>query len=134
MASVAVVVAVAVGWCLYQGASASLHAEHVLHAALLVVELLQEHVEQHDGEWPRSWGDLEALPPRRWGMFEWPKDSHDIQRYVAVDFSVDPMWLAMQTVDQFDAVRPIGPYYPFKDKGSIAALLKALRERKGKGR
>jgi hypothetical protein len=134
IASGAVVVVLAGGWCLYQGVSASNHAEHVLHAALLTVQLLEEHVVQHHGEWPRSWADLEALPPRRWGMFEWPKDSRDVQRYVAVDFSADPKRLAKQTADEFNAVRPIGPYYPFKDRGSVESLLKAIRERKATGR
>jgi hypothetical protein len=60
-------------------------------------------------------------------MFDWPKDSHEVQQYVAVDFSADPRQLAEETAAEFDAVRPIGPYYPFKDYGSVGALLETIR-------
>jgi hypothetical protein len=129
-AVVAFTAVLAGGFFVYHGISASLHAEHVLHAALLTVQLLDDYVTTHDGQWPRSWADLETLPPREWAMFEWPKDSPEVQRYVAVDFSADPQRLAVQSVDEFDAVRPIGPYYPFKDRGTVEALLKSIRERK----
>lgn len=125
---VVVIAAIAAGFCLYEGISASLHAEHVLNAALLSVQLLEDYVVLHDGDWPRSWADLEGLPPREWAMFEWPKDSRNTQQYVAIDFSADPRRLAKQEVDEFEAVRPIGPYYPFKDRGSVATLLNAIRE------
>jgi hypothetical protein len=127
---VALIAALIGGFCIYQRVSSSLHAEHVLHAALLTVQLLNDHVAVHDGQWPRSWTDLEGLPPRKWAMFEWPKDSQEVQQYVAIDFSADPQRLATQNVEQFDTVRPIGPYYPFKDSGFVEALLNTLRERK----
>jgi hypothetical protein len=127
--AVAVIVALIGGFCVYQGISASLHAEHVLHAALLTVQLLTDHVTSNDGEWPRSWSDLEDLPPREWAMFEWPEDSSEVQQYVEVDFAADPQRIAEQSVHEFDAVRPIGPYYPFKDRGTVEALLKTIRER-----
>jgi hypothetical protein len=113
--------------CFYKGVSDSLHAEHVLHAALLTVQLLDDYVASHGGEWPKSWANLEDLPPREWGMFEWPKDSHEVQTYVEVDFTADPKELAKQTPVEFDAVRPIGPYYPFKERWQVEALLETLR-------
>ncbi len=61
-------------------------------------------------------------------MYEWPMDSREVQQYVAVDFSADPQRLVKQSVDEFEAVRPIGPYYLFKHYGSVEALLKAVRE------
>lgn len=125
---VVVIAAMVIGFCVYQGISASLHAEHVYHAALLTVQLLDEYVVLNDGKWPRSWSDLEKLPPRqRAGMFDWPEDSTKVQQYVEVDFSVDPQNLAKQSADEFDAVRPIGPYYDFKDSGQVKALLKSIR-------
>lgn len=118
------------GYCLYRGITDSLHAEHVLHAALLTIDLIDEHVTSHDGTWPRSWAELEALPPRdRPGMFTWPQDSKRVQQYVAVNFSADHERLAQQSVDEFDAVRPIGPYYAFKDRGGVKALLEHIRQR-----
>lgn len=133
-AFIALILAGVAGWCVYQGVSASVHAEYVLHAALLTVQLLEEYVVQHDGAWPRSWSDLETIPPRERGLFDWPKDSREVQRYVEIDFSANPERLAKQGIEGFDAVRPIGPYYGFKDSHEVKALLKALRERKVKGR
>ncbi len=126
--TVVVAAGLAIGFWLYLGISSSLHAEHVLHAALLTVGLLDEYVDQHDGQWPRGWAELEGLPRREWAMFEWPKDSREVQRYVTVDFAADPKRLAKQSVDEFDAVRPVGPYYPFKEHGSMAALLSTIRK------
>jgi hypothetical protein len=125
-----VAVIVVSGFCLYRGVSDSIHAEHVLHGALLTVQLLDDYVVMHDGDWPKSWTDLERLPSRESAIFEWPKDSKKLQEYVEVDFSADPEHLAKQNVDEFDAVRPIGPYYPFKDRGSVEALIKSIRARK----
>jgi hypothetical protein len=124
---VIVVAAVGGGVCVYRGVSASVHAEYVLHAALLTLELLDEYVAQHDGEWPRTWADLEQLPPKQ-NMFEWPTDSREVQKYVTVDFAADPKRLAQQTPAEFDAVRPIGPYYPFEDRWQMKALIKTIRE------
>ena len=133
---VAIVVLLAMltgGYCVYRGLTDSIHAEYVLHAAIMTIELIDEHVTSHDGAWPRSWADLEALPPReRPGMFDWPQESAKVQQYVAVDFSADPQRLAQQSVDEFDAVRPIGPYYPFKDYGGIKALIEHVREQASK--
>ena len=126
---VAVIAAMAVGFCLYQGITTSLHAENVLHAALLTVQLLNEYVILHDGKWPQSWSDLEKLPPKeRMGMYDWPEESREVQQYVEVDFSADPESVAKHGVAEFNAVRPIGPFYPFKDRGSVEELLKAIRK------
>ena len=126
---VILIAAVVGGVCIYQGVSASVHAEYVLHAALLTIELLDEYVGVHDGQWPRSWADLEQLPPRE-SMFQWPADSGEVQKYVTVDFAADPKQLAGQMPAEFDAVRPIGPYYPFKDRGQVTAFLKTIRAHK----
>src|SRR5262245_49347910 len=129
LAVVTIVGALAGGICAYQSISASLEAERTLHAALLTVELLNDYESRHPGQWPRSWTDLEKLPKREsGGMFEWPKDSAEVQRYVSIDFSADPRRLAEQSVNDFDSVRPIGPYYEFKDYGSVAALLNSFRK------
>lgn len=123
-----IAVCLAGGWCVYQGVSASIHAEHVLHAAALTLDLLGDYVTLNDGQWPRSWHDLEKLPPRERSTFKWPADSQEVQRYAAVDFSADPQRLAQQNADEFDALRPIGPYFSFN--ADIEALLDTLRERK----
>ena len=123
-----VVAALVLGFCVYRGISSSLHAEHVYHAALLTIGLLDDYVKQHDGDWPSSWAELEELPNREGGMYEWPTDSREVQQYVSVDFSADPERLLRQKVGEFDAVRPIGPYYPFQDNGRVIEHLETIRE------
>jgi len=119
--------------CVYRGISASIHAEHVLQAAYLSIQLLEEHVRQNHGEWPNSWADLERLPARDWSMYSWPHDSARVQQFVRVNFAIDPDRLARQSIDEFDAVRPIGPYYPFHDTGRVAALIRAIGETRRTG-
>lgn len=125
---VLLIAVLAIGYCVYRGISDSLHAEHVLHAALITAGLLDDYVAQHNGEWPHSWTDLEHSRPGQGGIFEWPKDSLEMQKYVEIDFRADPRVLAKQTADEFDAIRPIGPYYPFRDRWQIAHLMQTIRE------
>jgi hypothetical protein len=118
-----------VGFCIYRTVSDALHAENVLHAGRLTIKLLDDYVTEHDGRWPSSWTDLEKLPPTDGGMFEWPKDSAEVQRYIAVNFAARTDSLATQSVKEFDAVRPIkGSYYEFRDEGNVGSLLKKIRE------
>jgi L-rhamnose mutarotase len=116
------------GYCVYKGISNSLHAEHVLHAALITVEKLDEYVDTHEGTWPKSWQDLESTSPEEWAMFSWPQDSKEIQKYVEIDFNADLKRLIEQNPGEFDAVRPIGPYYPFQDHGRVEMLLETIRK------
>ncbi len=109
----------------YCGVSTSLKAERALHANLLVLDLVREYVVNHNGSWPRSWRDLENLPPRRRSMFQWPDSIEDVQRYVSVDFEADPDKLATQSVQEFVAVQPKGPCYPYAY--DVAQLIEAIR-------
>ncbi len=117
------------GYCVYRAISDALHAENVLHAGRLTIKLLDDYVTEHDGKWPSSWTDLKKLPPTDWAMFEWPKDSAEVQRYIAVNFAAGTDSIATQSVQEFDAVRPIkGSYYEFRDEGNVGSLLKKIRE------
>jgi hypothetical protein len=116
------------GYCVYRGISNSLHAEHVYHAALLTIQLLDEYVTRNDGDWPDSWADLENTPHQGGGMYEWPTDSQEVQQYVSVDFSADVERLLRLEEGEFDAVRPIGPYYPFQDHPRVEVLLGTIRK------
>jgi hypothetical protein len=103
----------AVAWCIYVAVSQSLHAEAALHATNEACELVTEYARQHHGAWPRSWQDLERLsmPIDRFNVFPWPKESQRLQQYVTIDFSADPELLAKQSVDDFEAIKPIGPVF-----------------------
>jgi hypothetical protein len=123
---VAFVACVSIGLTLiYTAVSESLTAERAFHANSLVVELLREYVVSHNGRWPRSWRDLERLPRRECSMFRWPADSEVVRRYVSVDFGADPEKLATESVEEFAAVRPRGPCYPYDEK--LADLIGAIR-------
>jgi L-rhamnose mutarotase len=124
----AVVVVLVLGYLVYQGISTSLHAEHVLHAALLTIDKLDEYVDEHKGAWPKSWQELESTTPQEWAMFSWPQDSKEIQKYVEIDFNADLKRLIEQEPGEFDAVRPIGSYYPFQDHPRVEILLETIRE------
>jgi hypothetical protein len=124
-----VIVAVLIGaGFAYVAISRSLHAENALHSTLLTLRLLNEYVALHDGEWPASWTDLEALrPDDRTSMYDWPEDSRKVQEYVEIDFTANSKLLAEQSIDDFGAVRSIGPYYPWKDYYEVENLLNSLK-------
>jgi hypothetical protein len=121
-----------VGVMIYLGASVSLRAEKALHAINLVTIVVDEYVEK-EGSWPQSWDDLTSRTDgRNYSMYAWPDDFAKIQEFVEIDFKSDPTVLASQTVDQFDAIRPIGAHYPFKVDGHVEKLLNTLRNTVGK--
>ena len=122
---VAACIAVAAVW---YGMRWSLPAERVLHANLLVVDLMRDYILNHQGAWPRSWAELEALPPRKRAMFQWPEDSQEVRRYVSVDFRAGPDKLAKEPLERFSAVRPREPCYPYKHYPELANLLEALQQ------
>jgi hypothetical protein len=119
-----------IAWCIYVAASQSLHAEAALHATNEACELVTEYVRQNHGAWPRSWQDLEllSLPIDRFNVFPWPKDSQKLQQYVTIDFSADPALLAKQSVDDFEAIQPIGPCFSYKHDSYVPNLLNTLRK------
>ncbi|MCE9547258.1 MAG: hypothetical protein K8T25_17440 [Planctomycetia bacterium] len=125
------IIVVAFAGCLYLAISTAKHAELALHATLLTFMVVEDHVKTHNGAWPRSWNELEKSPQRKWSQYEWPKDSKTIQQYVAVDFTADPKVLAHQSVDDFQAIKPIGSHFPYKDYGFLKSLLQTLREANG---
>jgi hypothetical protein len=116
-------------WIVYQAISTSLHAECTLHAINLVTVLVDKYVDR-EGKWPRCWEDLRTVSPGdRYTVYSWPQDSERVQSYVTVDFDVDLASLAKQDVEGFDAIRPIGSYYPYKCDGYIAALIETIKKK-----
>jgi hypothetical protein len=113
---------------LYEGISTALRAERALHAVNLAAKLVDQYV-QKEGKWPRSWDDLKALTIENAGMYQWPEDYGRIQEYVSIDFAADPVALASQTVEHFDAVKPIGSCYVYTCDGYIAKLIETLKKK-----
>jgi hypothetical protein len=116
-----------VGGLVYLGVSWSLSAERSLHANRLVVDLLADYITINKGVWPRCWQDLETLPVRQLGMFEWPTDKSEIERYVSVDFNADHNKVASDGVEGFTVVRPKGPCYEFKYYPQVERLIRIVR-------
>ena len=112
---------------IYNAASFALRAENALHANLLVVMLVREYVDKNNS-WPKSWQDLEQLPPHEWAMFHWPKDREKLQEYVFVDFSADIDQLALESPEQFVVIHSKVPSYPYD--GEIPSLLNTIRQQR----
>jgi hypothetical protein len=138
-------VAICVGASMaYLGISSSIRAEENLHSTIFVVRLVEQFVVEQK-RWPRSWEELESLPfssdtPRpgngelsvvRIGGqhgYPWPAASNDLQRRVAIDFAVDPAAVARQDPMTFTAIKPIGPYYEYRDYGFVQSLQATIKE------
>ncbi len=115
-------------WIAYQAVSVSIQAECALHAVNLTTVVVDKYVAR-EGKWPRSWDDLRTVSSvNAPTMYSWPEDWQKVRLYVTVDFDADPATLATQTVEEFDAIRPIGPSYPYKQYGHVADLLNTLKK------
>lgn len=152
-----VIVAVVIGalcygaYFVYWVAVTSLYAEENLHATLFTICVVEQFVGKN-GRWPSSWKELEQIPmpsdppspgykPGPWpnGIeiiriggahgYAWPSESPQIQKRVGIDFSADPAAIARQDPEDFSAIKPIGPHYPFLQYGYVQSLQKTIRER-----
>src|SRR5580700_6615697 len=104
-------VGLAVGlWCLYDGISASVHAERGLHATKLTIQAAEAYVKKHEGAWPRSWAELEQSDSKVKEAYEWTEGAGNVGKFVFVDFGADPNRLARQTEREFEAIKPVGPF------------------------
>jgi hypothetical protein len=118
-----------VAWVVYECISMADHAEHALHAIDLITVVVDKYVDKK-GEWPASWEDLTTVSSHN-AMYSWPEDREKLRLYVSVDFAADRAKLAKQSVEEFDAIRPIGPFYPYKQHGYVEDLIETLRRKTG---
>ena len=135
---------IAIAWLVYNGVSISIRAEHNLHSTLYVVRLVDEFVYENQ-RWPKSWTELEqmkfagdAYTPRNGELnvlrvggamtFQWPADSLTLQRRVTINFDADPNDIVDQNPMEFDAIKPIGPSYEYRDYGIVDSLQKTVRD------
>jgi hypothetical protein len=126
--SIVLAVLLVVSWFVCKPIYLGYSAERDYSLTLFVLKLIEDYVTEH-GEWPKSWHDLEQV--KRTEPWDWPKDSGTVQGRIAVDFNVNLNELAGQSVDQFQAIRPIHPNVLFNDdnlrKGPVESLLKTVR-------
>jgi hypothetical protein len=134
--AVLIVVVSVVGWMVYSGIAISLQAERNLHATHLTIRVVEQFVHEK-GRWPRSWDELEQQPfpsatpsPLNVGSRYrdgWPAESKHLQECVAIDFQADQELIVHQDPMAFDAIKPIGPYYPYRE-GFVPSLQDTLRK------
>jgi len=121
----------------YMVASTAIWAENSLHAILLSHDLVREYMVENDGEWPRSWEDLEKLPYReeRRGMFQrWPERSKEVQKYVVIDFAADISKLNTESTEEFSGIQPIGPCFNYDHYPNAWELYKVIEKYQRKKR
>jgi hypothetical protein len=141
--ALALVVAIALGlgaWLVYRVVTVSLLAEENLHASRFAIRLVEEFVRTHR-RWPRSWEELAGLKAQRgpfdhgYGMVgyvwpeDWPAALPRLRLRVVIDFDADPGRVARQETQEFSAVKPIGPYFEYRDYGEVDRLQSAIRRR-----
>ena len=128
---------------LYTGITVSLQAEENLHATLFTIRLVEQFVHEY-GRWPQSWRELEQMSfpgdapsplnneltvIRIGGShgYDWPAQSPHLQECVTIDFAADANSIVNQDPMQFQAIRPSGPYYEYRDYGFVESLQETLK-------
>ena len=118
----------------YMVASTALWAENTMHTMAQVCGLVKEYMDENEGAWPRSWEDLEKLPPRegRWEVYPWPEGSKKVQKHVEIDFNVDIDEIETESFDlfyeKFDVIWPRGAYFDYKRCAEVGYLYDAIRK------
>lgn len=130
-----------IGFMLYAGAMVALRAEDNLHAAHQTIRLVEQFV--HDnGRWPKSWQELEAMKfpsdtpspihldpaASSWYPIDWPARSAYLKERIAIDFDADVEVIIQQDRMQFEAIKPIGSTYQYRNYGHVESLQKTLKQ------
>jgi hypothetical protein len=119
-------------------------SEENLHAAQCVIRVVEQFVYEN-GRWPDSWQELESvsltgndlspmnawvatLGPGQYNRFAWPRASKHLQACIEVDFKADTRQIVQQDCMEFDAIKPRGPYFEYRDYGFVASLQETLRQ------
>jgi hypothetical protein len=127
---------------IYVGVSRSLRAEENLHATLFVIRVVEQFVDEN-GRWPKSWQELERIKVPNspvsplndvvysggQGGYAWPAATAQLQERVTIDFQVDQMAIIGQKLMDFQAIKPIGRCYEYRDYGFVSSLQKTLAKK-----
>ncbi len=88
-------------------ARAPVVARQRLECVRYVIQVVNRHVIDSQGEWPHKWAELEAvrMPKDAPALpCSWPQ----IRSNVRVIFTADPAKLAVQSAAEFEAIQPMG--------------------------
>ncbi|QDS98637.1 hypothetical protein [Adhaeretor mobilis] len=119
-ATIAVALLVAIGIAV-KAALFALDCEHSLHAMHNVLTACRAYVEEHEGNWPKSWDELQPL-------YTYEGDvAAETKERIAVDFGADPAELATQSIESFTGIRPKGPIFEAYD-GRLQELIDLLKK------
>jgi hypothetical protein len=104
---------------------------HQMVMGRVATEMVTEYVEEHEGEWPRSWHDVATIDPGP--PFNEPGRKsivETMQSRLIIDFQADPATLAQQPVEEFVAIRPRGAdmELAYRDYWNVKSLLETLRK------
>jgi hypothetical protein len=75
---------------------------------------------------PRN-GQLNAVRVGGAMSFQWPADSITLQSRVSINFNASLDDIATQLPGEFDAIKPIGPFFEYRDYGVVQSLQEKLR-------
>jgi hypothetical protein len=59
---------------------------------------------------------------------DWPARSQIVRERVFIDFHADPEQIARQDPMKFDAIKPIGPFYEYRDYEAVPSLQSTLQK------
>ncbi len=95
------------------------------YAVRVMFSVAEDYVKLHQGAWPRSWDDLEAVPIKgKW--YEKSLDYNLVKEHVIIDFDASPEELARQVPAEFHAIDAKNPVYDFSRDPRLVGLLRTL--------
>lgn len=110
------------------GIHVSLEAENTLHAYILVLDVVEQHVLQHDGRWPKSWEELDlSKPAKGQGIWMWPDDRARIAERIQIDFMLTTVQVVKMTPENFSAIHQVWPNYGPRES-ELAVFLENMRK------
>lgn len=120
----------------FWGVHISLDAERNLHTTRFVIRLVEKFV-QDNKRWPVSWQELEATKPPEHNQSEqlaalfgpWPECAKEVEKRVSIDFQADVEKIIREDAFVFEAIKPVGRHYEYRDYGDVNELQRTLRQR-----
>lgn len=113
----------------------SLDAERNLEATRFVIRLVEKFV-KNNKRWPASWQELEALKPPNHLQSEqlaamfgpWPGCAEEVKKRVTINFQADVKDIVSRDRMVFEAIKPNGRHYEYRDYGDVDELQRTLRQ------
>jgi hypothetical protein len=105
-------------------AKTSTDAEYTLQAFLTTLEVVEEYLREHPGEWPRSWDDLAKQIAAKDHM---NMTIADYQERIQIDFSLTRAQVANMSSDHFTAITQRSPNFGPREH-NVEWVIKAAQD------